>query len=599
MSRSRYKTCLVLIWAIGCILLLAIAWGRVSQWQMGDPDDQLRLVQIRDWLAGQSWWDVTQYRMNPPFGGPMHWSRLVDVPIAGSILMLTPILGRALAEHATAVAIPLLTFGIVIALTASLANRLIDRKAALVAAISLFAIIPVVVQLAPMRIDHHGWQLVLFLAATRALFAERRLNLAAVAIGVCTALWIEISIEGLPYAALFLALLGLRWLLGPPQHLRQFPIAALSLAAGSTIFFIMTEGFYQPNYCDSLSPVHIWIFAAVATLIASVSYIVERFEDKVGLGIKIAGGLIAAGIATAIMGSATPHCMSDAFAELDPVVREYWYNRTPEGLPLWEFNLAWAVYEIFGILVGLIGLSHYLIKTNLLGRLDKWLLGLIYAGTAGIALTVARANIYPLVLAAILNAGAIVWLFSSRNDHLHLGIRLPIRLAAIAFIVPSLIGLQLSAALETTGNPPSPAEAKAEDDFLKLALKCQSANFIRKLNRLPPAQLMVGLDVSPALLQFTHHRVVATGHHRNQHAMRDVIRSYIGSVDEMRQVLKARNIDYLVACDGSFELQVYQSNVPKGFWNRLKSGERFSWLEPQPDIGVYQVWRVNHKALAR
>jgi len=57
-------------------------------------DDAMRLAQVRDLLAGQSWYDLTQWRMNVPFGLPMHWSRLIDAPIAGLILIfrqfLTP-----------------------------------------------------------------------------------------------------------------------------------------------------------------------------------------------------------------------------------------------------------------------------------------------------------------------------------------------------------------------------------------------------------------------------------------------------------------------------------------------------------------------------
>ena len=90
LSKSSYTRLLLIIWLVSAALLVFAGRSAIAGWQMGDPDDQLRLVQICDWLAGQSWWDVTQYRMNPPAGGPMHWSRLVDVPIAGLILLLAP-----------------------------------------------------------------------------------------------------------------------------------------------------------------------------------------------------------------------------------------------------------------------------------------------------------------------------------------------------------------------------------------------------------------------------------------------------------------------------------------------------------------------------
>ena len=42
-------------------------------------------------------------------GVPMHWSRLVDIPLAGSILLLAPLIGQTDAELATLVLVPLLT----------------------------------------------------------------------------------------------------------------------------------------------------------------------------------------------------------------------------------------------------------------------------------------------------------------------------------------------------------------------------------------------------------------------------------------------------------------------------------------------------------
>ena len=69
----------------------------------------MRLMQVRDWIAGQSWFDVTQYRLNPPSGGPMHWSRLVDIPIAAVMLIARPLAGQHGAETAALIVVPLAT----------------------------------------------------------------------------------------------------------------------------------------------------------------------------------------------------------------------------------------------------------------------------------------------------------------------------------------------------------------------------------------------------------------------------------------------------------------------------------------------------------
>ena len=70
-------------WAVFAVLTLWL-------WPHGvavDTDSQMRLAQVRDLLHGQSWFDTTQWRMNVPFGLPMHWSRLVDGPIALLVLL--------------------------------------------------------------------------------------------------------------------------------------------------------------------------------------------------------------------------------------------------------------------------------------------------------------------------------------------------------------------------------------------------------------------------------------------------------------------------------------------------------------------------------
>ncbi|MGO7426910.1 hypothetical protein ACCT09_45980, partial [Rhizobium ruizarguesonis] len=43
-----------------------------------DNDDGMRLVEVRDFLAGQGWFDLMQYRLGLDGGTLMHWSRLID-----------------------------------------------------------------------------------------------------------------------------------------------------------------------------------------------------------------------------------------------------------------------------------------------------------------------------------------------------------------------------------------------------------------------------------------------------------------------------------------------------------------------------------------
>src|SRR5687768_5400043 len=102
-GESRRKIALDLAVAVGLALLLTVGWtitdwSRLSRMLLPDPDDMMRLAQVRDWLAGQATNDWTQYRMAPPEGSPMHWSRINDVGIAALILLTMPLAGQAHAE---------------------------------------------------------------------------------------------------------------------------------------------------------------------------------------------------------------------------------------------------------------------------------------------------------------------------------------------------------------------------------------------------------------------------------------------------------------------------------------------------------------------
>jgi hypothetical protein len=87
-------------------------------------DDAKRLVEVRDLIAGQGWFGLTQYRLDPP-GLPMHWSRVIDAPLAAMILMLRPFVGMQGAEAATLVLWPLL-FGATLMAVAAIARRMSD-----------------------------------------------------------------------------------------------------------------------------------------------------------------------------------------------------------------------------------------------------------------------------------------------------------------------------------------------------------------------------------------------------------------------------------------------------------------------------------------
>ena len=141
--------------------IVGIDWERIHWLALGDTDDNMRLMQVRALLHGQGWYDLRKYRLNPPGGFDIHWCRIVDLPIAGLILLLRPFVGTPEAERMACGIAPLLPLSIAMLGLGATVRRLIGPHAwpLAIALLAVRAAPSTMLMFAPERIDHHGWQL--------------------------------------------------------------------------------------------------------------------------------------------------------------------------------------------------------------------------------------------------------------------------------------------------------------------------------------------------------------------------------------------------------------------------------------------------------
>src|SRR3954471_20375402 len=155
----QWRLVVLLIWLVACALFVVTQWAQIRGFSLGDTDDNMRIMQVRAWLAGQGWYDLRQYRLNPPYGADIHWSRLVDLPLAGLKLALQPFLGGRDAEKAAVAVAPLLPMLLAFGATALIARRLVAPLAYPLAIAILLCGHSARSMWTPLRIDHNGWQL--------------------------------------------------------------------------------------------------------------------------------------------------------------------------------------------------------------------------------------------------------------------------------------------------------------------------------------------------------------------------------------------------------------------------------------------------------
>src|SRR3954471_12673743 len=136
---DRHWRLLVLVaWLGNCAWLIYSKWNDIGWFALGDTDDNMRMMQVRGLLHGQGWFDLRQHRLNPPIGANIHWSRRVDLPIAGLILGLRPLLGGPGAERWAVAIAPLLPYVLLLFSLALTARRLIHPAAYPLAFLAIF-----------------------------------------------------------------------------------------------------------------------------------------------------------------------------------------------------------------------------------------------------------------------------------------------------------------------------------------------------------------------------------------------------------------------------------------------------------------------------
>src|SRR3954451_7182311 len=233
----HWKSIALLTWLGFCGWVIFNERNSIRYFALGDTDDNMRIMQVRALLHGQDWFDLRQYRMNPPYGANIHWSRLVDLPIAGLILGLRPLLGGAAAERWAVAIAPLLPYLLLLFSIALTARRLLGPAAYPLAFVTLFFAASTNGMFEPERIDHHGWQLAL-LALSIASIADRDRVRGGLLLGISSALSLAIGLEMIIYLALAGVAMVLFWVddAGERDRLRAYSV---SLGGGTALAFLV------------------------------------------------------------------------------------------------------------------------------------------------------------------------------------------------------------------------------------------------------------------------------------------------------------------------------------------------------------------------
>ncbi len=564
---------LALLWLAGSIALTWFFWTMAMTQNFDDPDDFLRMLQVRDFVAGQSWFDLTQYRMAPPAGLPMHWSRLVDIPILAVLLPLKPLVGQHLAEIAATVVAPSLTLLTLMAAMVAISRRLFgpDTATTILAALLPMSAPAVFLQIHPARIDHHGWQIALAAVAIAALLGRdaRRSGIGA---GVALALYLNISIEGAPFAVAAIGAVGLLWAIGRDDAQRLTSTLG-ALVATTLVATLLTAPAYRwtEGLCDAVMPSHIFamgVAAAGTALVARTGAQRGRVARFAGLGLVLV-------LTIAAFGITAPNCLGSPFGSMDPVVRTFWYENVPEGMPFWRQDRVAAASMIAFPIVGLIGTGIGWWRATSPETQRRWTIMLVILVFTFVTGALVRRAAAVTHVVAVPGAMVLIGIVVA-----HAEARLPSLAKALA-MAGAVLGfsplMPIVAAASVTPVPKQARQARPIADP-----SCERLCALRKLAQRRSETILTGIDLGPIVLANTPHSIYGTGYHRLQTPLRETIQFFEGSPDAGAAFMRVKRFRHILIAPGSAENTLFIEKAPRGMMARLVKGPLPDWLVEEP-----------------
>jgi hypothetical protein len=590
-SRAGARLARALGGALALAFMVALTWDvSIGIWTDGrfhDTDDATRMVQIRDLLAGQGLFDLTQYRLLPPAGMPMHWTRLADMPTAGLVWAFSFALDPVPAERLARLGYSLLFAALLLFSMARLARTLCG-PAAIGPALAITAMGGFTFsQFQPGRIDHHAPQIVLLVAifdcVLRALDPART-RWAATG-GVLIALSIGIGVENAPFIAAACAIPALRWVaVGGPAAPAMRAFAA-GLAGGILIVYALfsPEGAGARGACDAISLAFVTAGLAVAAGLQALSLTGARLGSP---GVRLAAGAGAGVAALSVVGALFPACMAHPYVTMDRLVYEVWFSNIGESQPWLATALdhpSAAPMTLMPQLLGLAGLcwavavTTGLERARWIGVLGAFVLGLPFAlMEVRVTSQIAVFTSLGAVFAALRLVGALQAGGALRAPTLTL-----LGLAAIAPFSTQFWGLATPDALAAWDKP------KAFDYD-----SCRAPAQFAVLAQKPKALVMAPVDLGPHVLAFTPHAVLAAPYHRNSAGNRMAIDTFLAAPQEARALATRSGAAYLAFCNDLVQADVMARRAPDGLAAALMRGERFDWLAPLPGEGALKVYEL-------
>lgn len=539
----------------------------------GDNDSLLRLVEVRDFMAGQGWFDLHQYRMGPEGGFVMHWSRLVDLVLAMLVFAAKAFgVSTEMAEAFAKVAWPTLTYWFTVFFIVRAARRFGGSAAGFPAIVIAGTALFFIGTFAPGNIDHHNVQLLLVMATVNFLLAAPDWRPAAALSGGCAALSLAIGMETAPLVAATGSCVAGLFLFGGPREARIASGFGSGFASVSGLVLVSTvaPSAWGVATCDA--------FSAVQFAIAFVSGIGLATAASVGqfscsLLRRLWSLALVAGIVAAVTASLFPQCLGSPFAGLDPRLRALWLDNIEEAQSLFQLmkhDRATVISGYVTPLIALVLVAFHLVRGD--RRSEVWIIAALLAVAFAVSVWQIRGITFSITLAVIPLAA---WVAAWRER----AMESPSPRSSVAMVLAWLVSINQLWVMGAASAAMLAETAAVTSDTLS---ECEGPGDYITLAAMPATTVLAVSNLGSPILVHTKHRALAGPYHRNVKGNLLVLDAFTGSAETAEAVVRGQHVGLIALCRGNGETSYLAVTAPNGFLTDLVKGRIPVWLEPVP-----------------
>lgn len=524
----------VLVWIVATIGAVNHSYPNIMSWQLGDNDNYMRLHQVETFLETKSWYQKPLEDFNPQDGRIMHWSRIPDLPIAASILLLGTFLDDPKNILATLFIIPSIYSLLFIISIGIFTYRFFNINIALTA-IFITPFVAAYAKFLPGNIDHHGLQIVIFsvFLATLPIKGKKLNRNHLVFNSIAITLSLLIGLEVLPFIVIVLITLLVSNVNDEASY-DFICVTSFSSSILGIIGLLTLEGFSgvtSQNFDTASSSLFILIFFCGFILYAN---------KKIKLLLFL---VIQSIVFLTLVYLVQPDLISSPYRNYPAILNDYWLEKVMEARPFYvsiqEDHI--SLMNVFISITTIIPIFSIIIK-----KVQH--IKLVYISFIFSLLLVyfwqIRTILFSSILALPLMAN-IAYLGFNR-------MRTPVvRMLPIALSLPFATSILVYKLI---------SEPRLEDQVKSTAYKIETLELINTSNIINK-KIMTSVEVGAILLALSDNSIISAPYHRNINGNLLSIESFIShDIKSTLRALHDNRIDYIIVDKRDPHIKILSDN---------------------------------------